>query len=95
MVKEINKRNTIYMVAVMQSYIEGKTIEVSDKPKEENMLSAWRVDPFPEWDWLNKNYRVSQFDSLKEACQELKLKKAIQDCMARNETQLKTVKEWN
>lgn len=95
MAKEINKRNTIYMVAVMQSYIEGKTIEVSDKPKEENMLSAWRVDPSPEWDWLNKNYRVSQFDSLKEVCQELKLKKAIQDCMVRNEKQLKTVKEWN
>lgn len=54
MAKEINKRNTIYMVAVMQSYIEGKTIEVSNKPKEENVLSAWRVDPSPEWDCLIK-----------------------------------------
>nr|WP_315061987.1 hypothetical protein [uncultured Campylobacter sp.] len=45
--------NTQEMIAVMQAYIEGEAIEVSDKGADD-----WSDIKHPLWDWNSFEYRV-------------------------------------
>nr|DAR38115.1 MAG TPA: hypothetical protein [Caudoviricetes sp.] len=45
--------NTTEMIAVMQAYIKGEAIEVSDKGADD-----WSDIKHPLWDWNSFEYRV-------------------------------------
>lgn len=50
--------NTNEMIAVMQAYAKGKTVEVTGKG-----TSNWREIKRPLWDWANFEYRVKPEES--------------------------------
>jgi hypothetical protein len=39
----------------MQAYVDGKTIEISDKHKQ-----IWRITIDPGWEWITCEYRIEQ-----------------------------------
>lgn len=45
--------NTEEMIEVMQAYVRGEAIEVSDADKDE-----WGDINVPGWDWISYDYRV-------------------------------------
>ena len=50
----MNKEQTKQAIAVMQGYVEGKTIQYRYDEKQE-----WKtLSPFPNWNWLEADYRI-------------------------------------
>jgi len=45
--------STDEMIEVMQAYMRGEAIEISDADKDE-----WEYIKEPSWDWVNNDYRV-------------------------------------
>lgn len=51
----MNKEQTKQAIAVMQGYVEGKTIQYRYDEKQE-----WKtLSPFPNWNWLEADYRIA------------------------------------
>ena len=50
----MNKELTKQAIAVMQGYVDGKTIQYRYDEKQE-----WKtLSPFPNWNWLEADYRI-------------------------------------
>ena len=50
----MNKEQTKQAIAVMQGYVEGKTIQYRYDEKQE-----WKtLSLFPNWNWLEADYRI-------------------------------------
>jgi hypothetical protein len=57
--KDMALERTRLQVAVMQAYLDGKTIETRIK-NEDGTYSEWQVAAYPSWVWEWFDYRVQE-----------------------------------